>query len=534
MDAKKTQLMKDLIKAAVLALLPLLCCVITCLIHGKTIGDVSLLHSEWNDELFYFKQVESIVHYGFPQGFFGYNESHAILLSFAAWSPFLVIPLIIFGKIFGWGLLSPVICNLILLSASIFLFVFLTKPNIKRLSVFVFLYCVFPLFTRYILSGMPEIICISGLIILYALALSYGKAEHIVKLILMLLLAAFLTLMRPYLILFAFLPLYFFIKKAIKKKKTVLGIICSILYLIVTVSVYAMTTHYFCSEYLEPIFSSDFITTFFTAGITEGIKTFLYILRWKSTDFIKYTINGIKFGTASGAFFAGFLTCFALLIVNVLKHVNADKKKDSIAKEKNEYPNLNICLFHLIFCFFGMLMALILMYDLTDGSKHLLTFIAVSLFLISLCETKYFRSIAIIGTIFVYLFFVKATNPYDYAIPFKNDQTDANYTALKEQLSAQMNLVTENTPNYDNVVIWVFNDNDSNGQSIQWQNLYSVPAGFGISCCKKEYVSDHINELKSQYIMVAKDGETDLKCAASEAFEIIAENEKVRFYRISY
>ena len=89
---KKENRYKLLVKAVLMGLLPLLCCVVTCAAQGKAIWDVYLPNSEWNDELFYFKQVEGIVHFGYPQGYFGFNESHALRLSFAAWSPVLVFP----------------------------------------------------------------------------------------------------------------------------------------------------------------------------------------------------------------------------------------------------------------------------------------------------------------------------------------------------------------------------------------------------------------------------------------------------------
>ena len=89
------------IQAVIMGLLPLLCCVVHCASQGYTIHDVYLPASEWNDELFYFKQVEAMLEYGYPYGYFGFNESHALKLSFAAWSPVLVFPWLILGKFSG-------------------------------------------------------------------------------------------------------------------------------------------------------------------------------------------------------------------------------------------------------------------------------------------------------------------------------------------------------------------------------------------------------------------------------------------------
>ena len=124
-----------LLKAVLMALLPLLCCLVRTAAEGRSIGQVYLPSSEWNDELFYFKQVEGIVNYGFPRGYFGFNESHALQLSFAAWSPVLVFPWILWGLLFGWNLLSPVICNIVLLTITMFVFVWLVKPTWKQLGI---------------------------------------------------------------------------------------------------------------------------------------------------------------------------------------------------------------------------------------------------------------------------------------------------------------------------------------------------------------------------------------------------------------
>ena len=166
-----------LLKAVLMALLPLVCCLIRTAAEGRSIGQVYLPSSEWNDELFYFKQVEGIVNYGFPMGYFGFNESHALQLSFAAWSPVLVFPWVLWGLVFGWNLLSPVICNIVLMTVTMFVFVWLVKPTWKQLGILTVLFGLYSLFVRYMLSGMPEVICFSMLILFYGLAMSYLQKE---------------------------------------------------------------------------------------------------------------------------------------------------------------------------------------------------------------------------------------------------------------------------------------------------------------------------------------------------------------------
>ena len=238
-----------LVKAVLMGILPILCCLVTCAAQGKTIGDVYLPNSEWNDELFYFKQVEGIVHYGYPQGYFGFNESHALKLSFAAWSPVLVFPWVVWGLLFGWNLLSPILCNILLLTAAMVLFVCLVKPSWRQLGVLTLLFCLYTHFVRYMLSAMPEIICMSLLILFYAIAVNYLNREKTYKLVLLFLLGSVLTLMRPYMLLFLLLPVYFWVRKAGWK-----GLLGSLGVIAVVGAGYAMTKRYLGAEYFTPLF----------------------------------------------------------------------------------------------------------------------------------------------------------------------------------------------------------------------------------------------------------------------------------------
>ena len=236
-----------LFKTVLMALLPVVCCLITCVSQGKSIGDVYLPMSEWNDELFYFKQVEGIVNYGYPQGYFGFNESHALKLSFAAWSPALVFPWIIWGLIFGWNLMSPIICNIVLLTLSMILFVVLVRPTWKQLGILTLLFCLYTPFVRYMLSGMPEIICFSMLIVFYSLAINYTEREKNYKLVILFLMAGLLTLMRPYMLLFLLLPAFFWIRK-----KRWWGALGSALVFGVVLGCYGLIKHYLGAEYFAP------------------------------------------------------------------------------------------------------------------------------------------------------------------------------------------------------------------------------------------------------------------------------------------
>lgn len=495
-----------LVKSLLLALLPFVCCLVYCGAADRSIGEVYLPSSEWNDELFYYKQVEGIVSCGYPLGYFGFDESHALKLSFAAWSPALVFPWILWGLVFGWNLMSPVICNIVLMSLCCFGFVWLVRPSRKQLGILVFLFCLYTPFVRYMLSGMPEVICFSMLILFYALALNYLRRERAGKLAVLFALSGVMTLMRPYLVLFMLLPAYLLVRRERRRGRVCVGFIVSAAAVTAALGLYACIKHYFGAEYFAPLFFTDWAEAFFREGFLEGIRFTLGKLYYMGSDFLAHTREGLRTGLASGAFFAGYLVCLGVLAGQSL----GDWRRRRRLRGESHMLVIEA---HLAFSFIAMLFALLLMYKLTEGSKHLLTFMAAAVFVISLAETKFYKKAALIGLTFAYLYTFKAVDPYDYQVPFLSRERQEAVEAWEEAFGRTMTLTRSNAPGYENVVIWVFSDTvDGAGVNTSWQLLYALPEGFGISCCMKEYVTENFGELKSRYLAAPAGGEIDEMC----------------------
>ena len=539
-----------LLKAVLMALLPLLCCLVRTAAEGRSIGQVYLPSSEWNDELFYFKQVEGIVNYGFPRGYFGFNESHALQLSFAAWSPVLVFPWILWGLLFGWNLLSPVICNIVLLTITMFVFVWLVKPTWKQLGILTVLFSLYSLFVRYMLSGMPEVICFSLLILFYGLAMSYLKKESCGKLTAMFVISVLLTLMRPYMLLFLALACYFWI---CRNKKA--GWIGSILIVAATGITYALIKHYLGAEYFTPLFYTDWITTFFTDGIGAGFRNLFGTLYWKGLEFYRHCIEGGRNDLASGAFFDGYLLVLLILLVQSfldIRTLRRAKRVERIAMEpedkkvrealfgpytltedrKRGLHNQLVIEVHFALSLIAMLFAHLLMYKMVEGSKHFLTFIAAGIFIVSMLETRYYKKAVLLGAAFLYLYSFKAVEPYDYQIPYVTEERQAQVEYWREIFSEKLAMDTEQVPNYENVVIWTFGDETPEGhQNLKWQLLYSAPKGFGISCCAREYITEHLTELQSRYLATVSGGAIDEMCRTAGYEELGRDADMVLYQR---
>ena len=519
-------------KAVLMALLPLVCCLVRTAAEGKSIGQVYLPSSEWNDELFYFKQVEGIVNYGFPQGYFGFNESHALELSFAAWSPVLVFPWILWGLIFGWNLMSPVICNIVLLMITMFVFVWLVKPSWKQTGILTVLFSLYTLFVRYMLSGMPEVICFSMLILFYGLAFSYLRKESRGKLIAMFVISVLLTLMRPYMLLFLALACFFWIRRNRK-----VGVIGSLTVVAATGIAYALIKHYFGAEYFTPLFYTDWITTFFTEGIGAGIQNFFGTLHWKGLEFYRHCVAGLRNGLASGAFFDGYLVVLLILLVQSFSDIGKLRRASAAAAtltedRRQEIQNQLIIEAHFALSLIAMLFAHLLMYKMVEGSKHFLTFIAAGIFIVSMLETRYYKKAVFLGAAFLYLYSYKAVEPYDYQVPYVTQERQQQVAYWQDVFEENLVMDTGRIPGYENVVIWTFGDDTAEGnQNLKWQLLYGTPKGFGISCCEREYITEHLTELQSRYLATVSGGTIDELCRAQEYEELGRDADMVLYRR---
>lgn len=519
---KRDKRYETLTKALLLAALPVVSCLVYCGMQGKTLGQVYLPNSEWNDELFYFKQVEGMVRYGYPRGYFGFNESHALKLSFAAWSPVLVLPWVLWGILFGWNLLSPILCNIVLMTLCCFLFVWLTRPSWKQIGVLVLLFLLFTPFVRYMLSGMPEVICFSSWILFYGLSANYLHREKTWKLALLFVLGGIMTLMRPYLLLVLLLPVYFWVRKSRLR-----GAVGSALAVGLILALYAGIKHYLGAEYFAPLFFTDWAQAFWTKGLLGGIRDTLGKLYYMGLAFCRHTLQGFQTGLASGAIFGGYLVMLGVFAAQTVRDFLRYRKS-----RNGELKKGLILEAHMTFCFVAMLFALLLMYKLTEGSKHLLTFMAAGIFLTAEMETRFYKKAALLGVTFAYLYSYMAADPYDYQVPFATPERVAQVESWREAYSEALTLEEGAAPSYDNVVLWVFSDETERGSvNTSWQLLYGLPEGFGISCCTIDYVWEHFDALRCRYLVSPAQGRVDRLCA-EKGYQELHRDQDMALYRL--
>lgn len=545
------------LKAVILACLPMIACVVYCAAKGQSISQVYLPSSERNDELIYYKQVEAILHYGYPQGYFGFNESHALKLSFAAWSPVLMLPWVLWGVVFGWNLMSPVLCNIFLLTIAMLLFGLLAKPDWRQLGITAFLFFLFMPFTWYMLCGMPESFCFSLLIVFYGAAFAYLRKERGWLLGLLFALGGLLTIMRPYLFLFLLLPAYFWISHSTGRDgesefggehmtqgrgsagkrflhsmavrwKAILG--TAVIFAVV-VGIYASINHFLAAEYFRPLFDTSWLTAFFEKGLIGGLRNFFGTLYYAGKEFLRYMQQGIGNGLAAGAIFCCYIAMLLLLFYQSLRDFFAWRRRKAKGEETGKLKGQLVLEGHLTVAFAGMLLAVILMCNYFDGCKHMLGFLVVGILVIARMETLYFKKAVLTGLVFAFFFFYREAGFEAYQPDFAEGAVVERMGSFSEAVEKELTLTGSTRPNYDNTVIWTLTDECPQGIVYTgWQYLYSLPAGFGVSCCTSDYVTENFDSLKSRYLCVVPGGPVEESCLERK-YEKIAGNEFAVLYR---
>ncbi len=514
----------DISVAILLALIPVVAALMRCAIDGKLLTDIYLPNSEWNDELFYYKLTEGVLHGGYPDGYFGFNESHGQYLSFAAWSPVLLLFWVIWGAIFGWTLLSPIICNIVLMSVALFVFGLLVRPSIRQVGGIAVLFWAFTPVTRYMLSVMPEAQCFMLLILIIAVSIHFDRTESLGDVIAAAIFIALLTWMRPYfLILF---PLLWVMWSRRSDAKT--AIIRTAAFVGGTAVIYLAINRFFSAPYLTDLFYTDWLKAYVEQGFVGGLKYTGWKLATSLASIREMIGQGVQGeGLAAGALYLAFYLCILYWIVMWI--VSAIRRRQGMRGGAIPlYVQGTIALASIAFA-----VADLLMYRLSEGSKHTMAFIVITLLLMPVMHENIVRNVSayIALACCAYLFVFKAQIPYDYDLPYRSEARVADLGTLQSQLSETMELDESDVPSYENTIVWVLWD-QVNGETVatDFGAFYVVPEGFGINLCDGGYVDAQLESMQSRYYGTTPGGAIAGRCEAL-GYTKIAESETLVVYR---
>ncbi len=453
--------------------------------------------SFWNDELIYYKQIEGIVKYNFPLGYFGYNEGHAVIGNMAAWSPIMYIPDILLGKLFGISYAGIIIFHILYIMLAFILLSVFGELQIKNLIGIGVGFALYTSFSRYVISVMSEALLMSLCIIYILLFIRIQKSECRKKeLLLSVIIISILILMRPYLILL-WIPIFMLLLERKFYKSTVYGSVAMGVIFIF----YFFITQNFSSPYLFPLIKTEWLLYIVDnpmAGLGNAASLIIQSLAYQKA----LMVCAITKGDFPGAVYTVFYLLTSYLIY-----------KSILGETKRQYVSWLIINFL-------MVLAVSLCYDTMVGSRHLLLFSLIELIFIFSVNEYSFKSIdlhiLLVGIAFVFL--IRLNNEYDVALPCKDN------ILIKEMEYSQAELsripISIDNP-WDNTMVWVLPEDSVNN----FRPLYSLPSGMGINICTGEYIFENFNSLKSKYISVEKH---------SSEYEMLMNSEKNILYQNEY
>ncbi len=503
--------MATLLKYAVICAFPFLLCFFYCVFRGIDIFNLYLPNSYNNDSLFYYKLVEGILADGIPKGFYGFNESRALVGSFAAWSPALLFPWTIWGLIFGWGYYSVFISNMVYFAIALAVFVYLIKMEWKNILFLFAVLALYPSLPIHLLTALPEVVVASVMIVYFGFAIRGVKEEYKLWCIIpMFVCSIYLTVCRPYMIILILLPCYYLIRAKGKVAYIYSGVLLGL-----GLVLYYVCSHFFTSEYFSPLFDMSVVKLLLGGNLSAAF--------WQCVACVKEMTVGVG-QFISGAFAYG-LTAGTQYVVAIM--VMVFLAVFCVSKKEKEQRPVNIIFTITLVSIFAAIF--LLLRKANEGGRHVWVFSVVGCMLCF--SNKWCRKTIVFGTLFIGVlgfFLTKGSMvPTDYDVPVMDEalKSDVEYW---ERIFAEKNIVVNEQLSYDNTCVWVLTDGD---RVTNYKELYALPKGMGISCCYADYVTENVDALKSRYIATVANGDIDMLCRQRNWIEI-GRTDKVVIYQL--
>lgn len=442
---------------------------------GKNIFDFPI--SSWGDGILYYKQVESILDGFSVEGYYGFNESHAMVGKFAAWSPVIYFPFSLLGIVGGWSYTSPIIYNILYWIIAFELFVFVLRPRAKTFVWFSILWIGFGLNHYFALQCMAESFIASWTVIYTIFVIKYYREEKTLNrwLFICLCLLLILSLMRGYCAVFGLPLLYFCIEK-----KNIKHVLYTCIVIILSLVGYLLLINKCTSPYFWPLINTYWVHSFdngFVNGISCTLKQFESAL-YECIELMKTTIYRKEM------WFASYIVMFIAILWLIAK---------CIISKRVSYLFIAVIPIAFIGAFW-------MLYDVGNGGRQFICLVCGFFLIQAIFGKSDIFNIAMLISV-VYLTWM--TNG-DLMTLNTDVYLDEEYQQEMTRLSDYLNSIKDNETAWDYTIDWAY------GTSA----MYGIPTNYALNCIRTDYLTENYNSLKAKHIFIG---------IGSEA-EIIADN----------
>lgn len=406
----------------VLILLPFIAAFGISLFLGYN-GSLKAMGPYWNDEVWWHTQVDAVVNYGSPLGYYMYNEGEPA--QWGTWGPWGAAPLFpyaLFGKIFGWNLNSMGLANLTFLSLSLLVLLLLTNPSNKQIIILGAVYLTSFVTIGYSLTSMSEGLRYSVAITLAAIVIWIERCTNTIneklsrkRIICLVLFCLWTLLLIQIYVIFtlAVLVIALLILRRVKFKKydifvkLLTAFIATVIVGAISYWLYNLTRCRYVSSYLH----ESIINAIKTEGLYKG---FVLLINNFISNISTISYTGITSVIADGSLNGDVWVYTLLVIVGVFFVIMRDivlKRFRNVYTLMSAFFILGVvginCMLYSSFSWgirvenIGLIMALILLV-FSDRYKHVVNYILLSVLILGSAWTWYSQLMNERNSILVY------------------------------------------------------------------------------------------------------------------------------------
>ena len=455
------------------------------LVYRVPVTEIYLPAGFWSDEVIYSKQLSATVACGGPQGYFGFNESHAQVGTYAAWGP-AVFWMYALPGFFLRGQNAFLWCNMLFMAVGWAVLVCAAHLNWKQQAAFAVMLAAMKLPLRYVFSAMQEPFHYALVLALLGCGILVRRKGSRAAWAVLCVLCAAATLVRPYEAVFWLYPLVLGWRS---RRKVVL---CA-----AGGAVSLGGTMLLMSKCYAPYFFTNVDTGPLQELAHGQVISAARSVAHKLLDTLAQLGQEIARGVQerSGG---EYLVFFLLLAVTVICLI-VDRRRGRPTLWKGCALAASVIIF----------LALLLMYRLVESARHTLV---LDILLMASLVVEDLPAAAGTAAATALLAAVSIVNmaAASYGLPrYDADlaaEVETVQTVLQESQAA-LDSQEEQDP-WDHALAYAFGDAAPCGL------LYAVPDGMGIEFDEAGYLSDESHEIYSRYVMTAQSSATEQRLTA--------------------
>lgn len=526
---------------------PLLVVILIGVFTGTSPFHIDMWNTTWSDEVGYWRTVRLIRKFGTPQGWAGYNEVTSQFLPYSAYPVTTYLPYCFLSLFTGVEAKSYFLwCNLILAVAGILLWILLAEPDRKKLvwvAVFFFTNLVLG---RYIWSGMAEASYIFYMMVMSGLSMRYastargntgedrrygrdrkrrgglrareleklaraGRRSRIFLIVVMVILTAFWSMIRPYFLVMFLLPIgllvtgrdYHKVGKGIGTAVTV-GIGAA------SYRVYAYLSSHYCARYFGGASSASRINTLLNSGSISRMVRRIFDMNHTAVQTLLDLARQYKWAGLVTALFA--LQWILLLAVWIRR----------LARREHDGSGMH----GFVLLLLGALVceATAVLYNPAQLHRMLLAImVSYALYIIMYGHTGvWLNEAAVIAVMAVVVLHTSDV----LSLPQEDEQSisGAERRELETQFETMMPLSEDP---WDNTVA-----KNTNGED--YRTTFLLPVYVSLNVCREEKLDELITDsnLRSRYLFTLQDDDVNRLCeSAQEEYTVLWEGYGHILYR---